>query len=184
MAILNEGAVTIHGCKILGECTRRKLSFSGLDSYDSHFTNYLGFLWILCRRGKLGKELRETPSYKGLAVNNIHCNNVALMRGWIYRSITHNKEFRNNPSLPHSAVCSGVSMPKQLNCKERPFQQRCFSRRTYTKWRSTQFQPYRPHKNSLEMGQCRAKATTHGVMCASHLRAGKAERGRFGSFLA
>lgn len=75
MAILNEGAVTI-----LGESTRRKLSFSGLDSYDSHFTNYLGFLWILCRRGKLGKELRKT-SYRGLAVNNINCNNVALMRG-------------------------------------------------------------------------------------------------------
>lgn len=75
-------------------------------------------------------------------------------------------------------------MPKQLNCKERPFQRRCFSCWTYTKWRSTQFQPYWPHKNSLEMGQCRAKATTHGVMCACHLRAGKAETSRFGSFLA
>lgn len=98
------------------------------------------------------------------------------MSGWIYRSITHNKEFRNNPSLPHSAVCSGVSMPKQLNCKEQPFQQRCFSHWTYTKWRSTQFQPYWPHKNSLEMGQCRAKATTHGVMCPCHLRAGRQRR--------
>lgn len=52
VVILNEGAMLIHSCKILCEHTRRKFSFSGLDSYDSHFINYLGFLWSLHRRGK------------------------------------------------------------------------------------------------------------------------------------
>lgn len=56
MIILNEGAMAIHRCQILGEHTGKKLSFSCMDSYDSRFTNYLDFLWILCRRGKLGKE--------------------------------------------------------------------------------------------------------------------------------
>jgi hypothetical protein len=104
--ILNEGAMAIHRCKILGEHTGRKLSISGMDSYDSHFTNYLDFLWILCIRGKLGKEQRKIPSYKGLAVYNINCNNMALARG----SIIHNKEIRNNPPLPHSTICSGLSV--------------------------------------------------------------------------
>lgn len=53
IVILNEGAMLNHSCKILCEHTRKKTpSFSGLDSNDSRFINYLGFLWILHRRGK------------------------------------------------------------------------------------------------------------------------------------
>lgn len=103
IVILNEGAMLTHSCKILCEHTRKKNpSFSGLDSNDSRFINYLGFLWILHRRGKdnLKKNKEKNPFCKGLAVYNINHDNTLLVKDWKYRSITHNKENRNNPSLP------------------------------------------------------------------------------------
>lgn len=51
------------------------------------------------RKDNLKKNKEKNPFRKGLATYINH-DSTLLVKDWIYISITHNKENRNNPSLP------------------------------------------------------------------------------------